>query len=105
MVNPKPDRDFHWENILGTPSFPLAAKTPGLQAADFLAYSMYEHTTKLLADGVTGSDLYSVKPPPLIGRLLKNRHAPNSVQLLGLDAIQEAVETVRARNARPAGSF
>lgn len=54
-------------SLLGQLSAPQAKDTPGLQAADLLAYELYQHASRLLAAGK------NVPPRSLLRQLLTNR--------------------------------
>ena len=94
----KTGRDFNWDAILGDPVFPLAAKTPELQAADYLAYVMYHYITEMLKAGRSGQDLYYSPPSPILEILIKNRQDASSFKLLNHEAIREALEVARRKS-------
>ncbi len=68
-----------YRSALGNISFPLAKDTPGLQAADLLAYRLYRYAQDLIA---AIKAKHEITLPPLLKRLLKNRKPHQMFDLL-----------------------
>ena len=67
----KPFSDWQSRERLGQASFPLAAKTPQLQAADFLVHLTYLEMDKWLKTGVK-----PIRPPKMLRACLTNMRTP-----------------------------
>ena len=72
--------------LLGQISYPLASKTPGLQAADLLAYRLY----RFALDKVAAKDNLPI--PLLVSRLTRNRKPNQRFDLLDSSRLNRIIQ-------------
>lgn len=77
---------------LGTASFPRAAETPALQAADYLAYLSYVHWQLRMEVGLDSMD--SPPPLPLIVEVIKRIRDIEDFVLLDRDFIRHVLKDI-----------